>query len=408
MKPLTPITAALELILADVRPVATVESCPLSQALGRVLAADVCSPVAVPPEDNSAVDGYAVRAEDCDGVLTVSQRIAAGELGSTLAPGMAARIFTGAAVPVGANAIVMQENGSLDGDQLTIEAEVKAGQHLRPKGQDIGVGQTVLTAGSRLRAPELGVLASVGAAEVKVQRRLKVAVLSTGSELVEPGAEAGPGKLYNSNRFTLIGLLKGLGMEVLDMGIVADSAQQTRDMLSLAAAQADCVITSGGVSVGEEDHVKAQVEHLGKLQLWKLRIKPGKPLAYGRIGDTPFFGLPGNPAAVFVTFCMVARPYLLAVQGVTQTEPTELAVEAAFDWPEPGSRQEYLRARISPRGEKTGAKTSVRIVAEIHSNQSSGVLSSASWANALVVIPPGETVEQGALVSVIMLSELLG
>tara|TARA_B110000444_G_scaffold230513_1_gene237792 strand:+ start:1664 stop:2857 length:1194 start_codon:yes stop_codon:yes gene_type:complete len=397
---MTPISDALKLILDDVCVIDGVECCELNQSLGRVLAEDVISSVNVPTDDNSAMDGYAIHTKDASDSLTVSQRIAAGELGAALEQGMAARIFTGAAVPQGADAIVIQENCNLNGDQLTIDGEVAVGQHIRPRGQDVKVGQKVMAAGVRLRAQELGVLASVGKARVNVWKKLKIAVLSTGSELVEPGIELGPGKIYNSNRYTLIGLLMSLGFEVLDMGIVPDSAVQTRKQLSLAAQSADCVISSGGMSVGEEDHVKAQVESLGELKLWKLKIKPGKPLAYGRIANTPFFGLPGNPAAVFVTFCLIARPYLLATQGVEKVEPTMLSVEANFEWPEVGSRQEYLRANISARGNK--------VVAEIHTNQSSGVLSSASWGNALVVIPPGETVQSGDFIKAILLSELLG
>jgi molybdopterin molybdotransferase len=397
---LTDLADALELMLAEARPLATAESCTLDAALGRILAADIHSDVAVPQDDNSAMDGYALRSEESAQALKVTQRIAAGSAGTEVCAGTAARIFTGAPIPPGADAVVMQENCDISGDELRLLKPVAPGENIRLSGQDIAVGDRIFSAGRRLRGEDLGVIASIGMAEVSARRPLVVGILSTGDELVEPGsAEAlQPGQLFNSNRYTLYGMLTELGFEVRDFGIVPDSAEKTAEVLAAAAAATDCVISSGGVSVGEEDHVKAQVEKLGQLRLWKLRIKPGKPLAYGRIGDTPFFGLPGNPAAVFVTFSLVVRPWLLRCQGAEAADPLPLPAIADFESLRAGSRLEYMRARV---GISEG-----QLHATLHPNQSSGVLSSVSWANALAVMPPGTVVARGDVIEVLLLDQL--
>lgn len=370
----------------------------LQDALGRVLAGDVVSPIAVPGEDNSAMDGYALRAADAGLRLPISQRIAAGATGSELAPGSAARIFTGAPVPPGADAVAMQEDCELIGGELSVRVELRPGQNIRPRGQDIVEGSTVLRRGRRLRPQDLGLLASVGCSEVSVFRPLRVAVLSTGDELVEPGtAGLAPGQLYNSNRYTLVALLRSLGMETLDGGIVPDDPAATAAALQRAAA-ADVVITSGGVSVGEEDHVKAQVEKLGELGLWRLAIKPGKPLAFGAIGRTPFIGLPGNPTSVYVTFQLVARPFLQKMQGLEEAPPPRLYATADFSVKRPGTREDYRRVSLENSGNGLTAKA--------FPNQSSGVLSSVSHSNGLAIIPIGAAIAPGDRVEVLLLDLL--
>lgn len=399
MSSLTPLAEALELIVATAKTERQVLDLPLADALGRVLAKDLVSPMAVPAHDNSAMDGYALRARDAGNSLPVSQRIAAGQAGTPLEPGTAARIFTGAPIPEGADAVAMQEHCQADGGYVYIPAPVEVGQHIRPRGQDLNQGEVMLLAGRRLRPQDLSLAASVGTTSLSVNKPLKVAVLATGSELVEPGeGEPGPGQIYNSNRFMLSGLLRNCGCEVLDRGTVADDPEQTLQSLGDAAVDADCVITMGGVSVGEEDHVREQVGKLGDLNLWKLAIKPGKPLAFGHINGTPFFGLPGNPSSVLVTFCLVVRPWLLASLGATDIYPRSFTLAAGFEINKPGTRQEYLRVILN---RDNGIHQ-----ARLAGNQSSGALSAASRADALAVIPPGQVIKTGDPIEVILLSDL--
>ncbi|HEB83108.1 MAG TPA: molybdopterin molybdenumtransferase MoeA, partial [Gammaproteobacteria bacterium] len=339
---------AIDNILSQAVPVAESENVAILDALGRVLAEDLCSGIDVPGYDNSAMDGYAVRSEDCQqaGVsLPVSQRIPAGATGSELQPGTAARIFTGAPVPPGADAVVMQELCEADGDSVTINTVVKAGSNVRRAGEDIKNGAVVLQAGKKLRAQELGLLASVGLAEFPVRRKLKVAIFFTGDEIVTPGQPLQPGQIYNSNRYTLNGLLQAMNCEIIDLGIVPDTLEATLEVLKEAASCADLVITSGGVSVGEEDYVRIALEQLGELSMWRIAMKPGKPVAFGRVGDTLFMGLPGNPVSVFVTFLLFARGLILKMQGCDDVRPKPVSVTAGFDWPSV-KRQEYLRVKL--------------------------------------------------------------
>jgi len=394
---------ALQKLLAAARPVAEIEEVESVAAAGRTLARAQASGITVPPLDNSAMDGYAVRVTDIPAAgmrLPVSQRIPAGSVGTPLQPGTAARIFTGAPVPEGADAVVMQELCEHAGEGVVLVNHVpRHGENIRRAGEDILAGAGILAAGTRLAPQDIGLAASVGLATLPVFRRLRVAVFFTGDELSLPGEALKPGGIYNSNRYTLHGLLGALGCEVRDLGIVPDSLEATRAALREAAAS-DVIITSGGVSVGEEDHIKAAVQAEGALDLWKIAIKPGKPLAFGKVsrGDTAaaFVGLPGNPVSTFITFIMLVRPFLLACQGANVTAPRGLTMRADFDWPKPDRRREFLRVRINGAGGL-----------ELFPNQSSGVLTSCAWADGLADNPPGQAVKRGDAVRFIPFSELL-
>jgi molybdopterin molybdotransferase len=390
---------ALEMLLARARKVKGTDRVPLTEAAGRILAEPVLSALDVPPLDNSGMDGYAVRCADlraAGAVLRVAQRIPAGSVGHALEAGTAARIFTGAPVPPGADAVVMQEFCEHAGEgQVAINQVPAPGEHIRRKGEDIRNGAEVLAAGTVLTPAAIGMAASVGVAQLPVMRRLSVAVLSTGTELVTPGEPVGPGQIYNSNRYQLVGILKGLGCEVTDYEPLPDDFEATKRALRKAGALHDLVITSGGVSVGEEDHVKPAVEAEGELALWNVAVKPGKPLAFGRVGNADFVGLPGNPVSVFVTFSMLIRPFIRKCQGASRLLPEVRKMPAGFDWLKPGNRREFLRVRLGADGRL-----------ERFPNQSSGVLTSCLWADGLADIPVGQKVSPGDTVNYIRFSEL--
>jgi molybdopterin molybdotransferase len=404
-KPMLSAQQALDILLAAARPIPDIEIIPTLDANGRTLAHAQTSQLNVPPMDNTQMDGYAVRAADCasgTAPLPVSQRIAAGQVGQPLQPGTAARIFTGAMIPEGADAVVMQEMCELKGDVVTIKHTPQPGEWIRRTGEDIRAGSMILSAGTRLRAQELGLAASVGLAELPVVRRPRVAVFFTGDELAMPGESLKPGAIYNSNRFLLRGLLQNLGCDVSDYGIVPDSLAATRDTLRRAAQDSDLIITSGGVSVGDEDHVKPAVEAEGRLDMWQIAIKPGKPLAFGEVGRNAgnnaafFIGLPGNPVSSFVTFLLFVRPFILRLQGVTDVAPKAFAIRADFAWPKADRRNEFLRARINADGGL-----------DLFPNQGSAVLTSTVWGDGLIDNPPGQTIAAGDMVRFIPFSGLL-
>jgi molybdopterin molybdotransferase len=400
-----PLEEALALLLSHARAVGERELVPLAEANGRILAEPVVSKINMPPWDNSAMDGYAVQSADLGEVpcrLPISQRIPAGAAPQPLAAGTAARIFTGAPVPSGADTVVIQEVCEQEGDQVVIRQTAESGANIRYAGEDTRIGQEVLQAGTRLGAQHLGLAASVGVGELVVYRRLKVALFSSGDELINPGQPLGPGQIYNSNEYTLQALLQSLGCEIVSLGIVEDTFGATCQALSAAAAQADLVMTSGGVSVGEEDHLKPAVEALGSLDLWKIAIRPGKPLAFGHIEGTPFIGTPGNPVSLFVTFCLFARPFILKAQGVREAElaPTPLLAKADFDWPKAEKRREFARAQLN-----LDARGQAQI--SLFSSRSSGVLNSLTWANGLAILPEQQTLARGEMVQFLPFSELL-
>lgn len=396
-------TLACQQLMAQAAQLAAPQQVALTDALGMVLAEDVVSTIDVPPVDNSAVDGYAfalaARAPVQHG-LVVSQRVAAGQVPDALVNGTAARVFTGAAVPLGADVVVMQEDVSVRDERVVLAegAALTTGQNIRRRGQDIQAGEVILSCGEKLTPWHLGLLASVGIGCVTVFRPLRIGVLSTGDELLEPGESVQPGKIFNSNRYLMLGLIRACGFVAIDGGTVADTAKATQAALSRMAEQADVVVTSGGVSVGEEDHVRAAVEALGSITLWKIAIKPGKPFAFGHLGDARFAGLPGNPSAVLVTFLVLLKPFLDRCQGRVSRHPVSRLLRCAFSV-KPGRRQEYLRVQLIDDAD--GA------CLVLHPNQSSGMLSSACWADGLAVLVPGVAINVGDTLPFLSFEELL-
>ena len=400
---------ALDHLLSHAQTVGESEKVAMQAALGRVLAENVNSLVDVPPLDNTAMDGYAVRSADIatpGKSLKIAQRIPAGSMGTPLESGTAARIFTGAPVPPGADAVVMQEDCSVEGqaDQVTVNIAPTAGQWIRRRGEDLTAGKTCLTAGAFLRPQELGVAASAGLTHLSVNRRVKVAAFFTGDELALPGEQLKPGGIYNSNRDTLLACLKSLGCDATDLGIVPDRLDATRAALRKASKDHDLIITSGGVSVGEEDHIKPAVTAEGRLDLWQIAIKPGKPLAFGAVrksdepkdGEAWFIGLPGNPVSSFVTFLLFVRPFILKLQGREASLPQSYLMRADFDWLKADRRNEFLRVKLNSNGGL-----------DLFPNQSSGVLTSVSWGDGLVDCAPNQPIKAGDLVKYIPFDALL-
>ena len=379
---LMPVDEAIEQLLAQAPPAPPTEVIPLGQAAGRVIAEELFSPLDLPCWDNSAMDGYALRAADVPeqgGYLVLAGRIAAGHSSDVpLQAGQTVRIFTGAPLPPGADSVVPQERCRVYGQRIWCPP-LRLGEHVRKRGEEMQRGQRLLRVGQRLRAQEVGLLASAGIPWVKVYRPLRVCLLSSGDELREPGESLAPGQIYNSNRHLVTALLRGWGVEVLDYGVMADALAASRDALILASSECDLLLTTGGVSVGEEDHLKQAIQELGRVDFWRLAIQPGKPLAFGEVAGKPWIGLPGNPSAALITALVVVRPFLLRAQGVERVLPVPVQVPAGFEWPTPNKRRQYLRARLSP-----GADGQLRAV--LHPQQSSAMLTAACWADGLVIV----------------------
>ena len=395
-KGLLSVDEALAQLLAAAKPVPDIEQVATLEATNRVLAKPQRSTMDVPPMDNSAMDGYALRISDLkSSSLKVDQKIMAGAVGGPLKPGTAARIFTGAPIPPGADAVVMQEDCEVQGEQVTIKKAPKLGEWIRRVASDIAKGGEILQAGKRLLPQDTGLAASVGIKTLPVFRRVRLGLFFTGDELVMPGEPLAPGRIYNSNRFTLRGLGELFGCEVRDYGIVPDSLQATRDMLRRAALECDLIVTSGGVSVGDADFVKPAVEAEGRLLMWKIAMKPGRPLAFGSVQNAFFIGLPGNPVSSFVTFLIFVRPFLLRTQGISAVEPKSIQARADFDWPQPDARREFLRVKWNAQGGL-----------DLYPTQDSAVLTSTSWADGLVDNPANRAIRKGETVRYLPYAEL--
>jgi molybdopterin molybdotransferase len=396
-KGLVSVDEALSQLLSGATPVSEVEEVPTMQATGRVLARAQRSTMDVPPMDNSAMDGYAVRSADLRSTLRlrVAQKIMAGSVGEPLEAGTAARIFTGAPMPPGADAVVMQEHTEAAGEHVSFRKVPQPGEWVRYVGSDIGKGGEILPAGKRLQPQDTGLAASVGIQRLPLYRKARLGLFFTGDELVMPGQALAPGRIYNSNRFTLRGLAEVFGCEVSDYGIVPDSLEATREVLRRAAQECDVIVTSGGVSVGEADYVKPAVEAEGRLLMWRIAMKPGRPLAFGRVGNASFIGLPGNPVSSFVTFLIFVRPFLLRTQGMTSVEPKAITARADFDWAEPDVRREFLRVKWNAQGGL-----------DLYPTQDSAVLTSTAWADGLLDNPGGRAIRKGDAVRFLPYSEL--
>jgi molybdopterin molybdotransferase len=405
-QPLLAMDEALDFLLNAVVINTNTQLVSLDNSLYQVLAQDVCSTINVPDFDNSAMDGYAINLKE-DQVNTpggvsfeVTDRIPAGSTGNTLAPGCAARIFTGAPIPQGANTVIMQEEceASEDCNRIEIWRPLSLDENIRPMGNDIQANDVILRAGLQLKPQDVALAASVGVAELEVFIKLKVGVFFTGDELVEPGNALNSGEIYNSNRYALVALLRQLNCEVINLGTIKDSLDSTCKALEILASDCDLIMTTGGVSVGEEDHVKPAVEKLGKLSLWRIKMKPGKPLAFGHVGKAAFIGLPGNPVSAMVTFFLFARPFIKKMQGVSNHKNQTTQVQTNFDWRRPRPRREFVRVKLD--------HSTVPASASLYPKQGSDVLSSVVWADGLVEIPENSTFSQGEVLNYYSLTEL--
>ena len=396
---------ALSFLIDSACVTAMTEAVSLDDSLDRILASDIHSTINVPGFDNSAMDGYTIALKDSQVAqenlsFDVVDRIAAGSTGNDLKIGNAARIFTGAPIPNGANTVVMQEECTLSEDksQITVKRAINLNENIRPTGNDILKDNVILSSGRQIKPQDISLAASVGVGELVVFKKIKVGVFFTGDELVEPGNPLTPGKIYNSNRYALVALLKQVGCDVINLGNIEDKLDATCEALEALESQCDLIMTTGGVSVGEEDHVKPAVEKLGELNLWKIRMKPGKPLAYGKVKQTPFIGLPGNPVSSFVTFCIFSLPFIKKMQGNSNYESKILKVKTNFDCKRAKPRREYARVRIDHSTETP--------LANLFPKQGSDVMSSVVWADGIIEIPENTTFETGTILNYYSMSEL--
>ncbi|CAC9568279.1 Molybdopterin molybdenumtransferase (EC 2.10.1.1) [uncultured Gammaproteobacteria bacterium] len=399
LQPLLTMSEALEFLLNASIVNTNTCSVSLDDALQKILADDICANINVPEFDNSAMDGYAIALKpeqiSTPGILNfkITDRIQAGSTGSTLAPGCAARIFTGAPIPQGANTVIMQEVCEVSKDGCSIETwqPLSLNENIRPLGNDISSGDVILKKGRQLKAQDIALTASIGVKELRVFKQLKVGLFFTGDELIEPGETLKNGEIFNSNRYALVALLTQLNCNIVNLGNIKDDFNATLNALDTLADDCDLIITTGGVSVGEEDHVKPAVEKLGKLSLWRIKVKPGKPLAFGHIGKSAFIGLPGNPVSAMVTFFLFAQPFIKKMQGMSNYKNQPIQVQTNFDWLKPKPRREFVRVRLD--------HTTMPASASLYPKQGSDVLSSIVWADGLLEIPEDTTFSQGKVLN---------